>query len=198
MYTDPAGLRTYLAAQVTEQSPLGEGTLTPMPVPGGVLPANHPDPAFSIFPPDAPQFPENHTLPGEMPESGAQVEGVHDSPVPEVTWGPEDEELWRKLSFRHWPTLFSYYNITLAKRLVEPCRLPPPRPPAGVSSLFPEHPFAPSGGEAPGWNPMCCGPHCGLGCFSAGACDGARLRCQSRLGSGCLLCSPSPLGSCSG
>ena len=126
MYTDPAGLRTYLAAQVTEQSPLGEGTLTPMPVPGGVLPANHPDPAFSIFPPDAPQFPENHTLPGEMPESGAQVEGVHDSPVPEVTWGPEDEELWRKLSFRHWPTLFSYYNITLAKRLVEPCRLPPP------------------------------------------------------------------------
>ncbi|XP_053785380.1 sterol regulatory element-binding protein cleavage-activating protein isoform X1 [Desmodus rotundus] len=118
VYTDPAGLRTYLAAQVTEQSPLGEGTLTPMPVPGGVLPASHPDPAFSIFPPDAPQFPENHTLPGEMPESGAQVEGVHDSPVPEVTWGPEDEELWRKLSFRHWPTLFSYYNITLAKRYI--------------------------------------------------------------------------------
>ncbi|KAF6101011.1 SREBF chaperone [Phyllostomus discolor] len=118
VYTDPAGLRTYLAAQVTEQSPLGEGTLTPMPVPGGVLPASHPDPAFSIFPPDAPKFPENHTLPGETPESGAPVEGIQDSPVPEVTWGPEDEELWRKLSFRHWPTLFSYYNITLAKRYI--------------------------------------------------------------------------------
>ncbi|XP_014395989.1 PREDICTED: sterol regulatory element-binding protein cleavage-activating protein [Myotis brandtii] len=118
VYTDPAGLRIYLAAQVTEQSPLGEGALTPVPVPGGMLPASHPDPAFSIFPPDAPKFPENHTLPGEMPESGGLAEGVPDSPAPEVTWGPEDEELWRKLSFRHWPTLFGYYNITLAKRYI--------------------------------------------------------------------------------
>ena len=47
VYTDPAGLRTYLAAQVTEQSPLGEGALAPLPVPSGVLPASHPDPAFS-------------------------------------------------------------------------------------------------------------------------------------------------------
>ncbi|XP_077934844.1 sterol regulatory element-binding protein cleavage-activating protein isoform X2 [Halichoerus grypus] len=117
VYTDPAGLRTYLAAQVTEQSPLGEGALTPMPVPSGVLPASHPDPAFSIFPPDAPKLPENQTLPGEPPEPGGPAEGAPDSPVPEVTWGPEDEELWRKLSFRHWPTLFSYYNITLAKRV---------------------------------------------------------------------------------
>ncbi|XP_036189626.1 sterol regulatory element-binding protein cleavage-activating protein [Myotis myotis] len=118
VYTDPAGLRIYLTAQVTEQSPLGEGALTPVPVPGGMLPASHPDPAFSIFPPDAPKFPENHTLPGEMPESGGLAEVVPDSPAPEVTWGPEDEELWRKLSFRHWPTLFSYYNITLAKRYI--------------------------------------------------------------------------------
>ncbi|KAG8534850.1 hypothetical protein GDO81_030136, partial [Engystomops pustulosus] len=36
----------------------------------------------------------------------------------QVTWGPDDEETWRKLSFRHWPTLFSYYNITLAKRYI--------------------------------------------------------------------------------
>ncbi|XP_025003141.1 sterol regulatory element-binding protein cleavage-activating protein isoform X4 [Gallus gallus] len=36
----------------------------------------------------------------------------------EVTWGAEDEEIWRKLSFRHWPSLFSYYNITLAKRYI--------------------------------------------------------------------------------
>ncbi|EDL09019.1 SREBP cleavage activating protein, isoform CRA_b [Mus musculus] len=117
VYTDPAGLRTYLAAQVTEQSPLGEGSLGPMPVPSGVLPASHPDPAFSIFPPDAPKLPENQTLPGELPEHAGPAEGVHDSRAPEVTWGPEDEELWRKLSFRHWPTLFNYYNITLAKRV---------------------------------------------------------------------------------
>uniref|UniRef100_A0A8C3XB67 Sterol regulatory element-binding protein cleavage-activating protein n=1 Tax=Catagonus wagneri TaxID=51154 RepID=A0A8C3XB67_9CETA len=117
VYTDPAGLRTYLAAQVTEQSPLGEGALAPLPVPSGVLPASHPDPAFSIFPPDAPKLLENQTLPGEPPEPGGPAEGLHDSPAPEVTWGPEDEELWRKLSFRHWPTLFSYYNITLAKRV---------------------------------------------------------------------------------
>lgn len=118
VYTDPAGLRVYLAAQVTEQSPLGEGALTPVPVPGGMLPASHPDPAFSIFPPEAPKFPENHTLPGEVPALGGPGEGVPDSPAPEVTWGPEDEELWRKLSFRHWPTLFSYYNVTLAKRYI--------------------------------------------------------------------------------
>ncbi|XP_060486876.1 sterol regulatory element-binding protein cleavage-activating protein [Panthera onca] len=118
VYTDPAGLRTYLAAQVTEQSPLGEGALTPMPVPSGVLPASHPDPAFSIFPADAPKLSENQTLLGEPPEPGGPAEGAQDSPVPEVTWGPEDEELWRKLSFRHWPTLFSYYNITLAKRYI--------------------------------------------------------------------------------
>ncbi|KAM5190007.1 sterol regulatory element-binding protein cleavage-activating protein isoform 2-T2 [Callospermophilus lateralis] len=118
VYTDPAGLRTYLAAQVTEQSPLGEGALPPMPVPSGMLPASHPDPAFSLFPPDAPKLPENQTLPGEPSERMGPAEGVHDSPVPEVTWGPEDEELWRKLSFRHWPTLFSYYNITLAKRYI--------------------------------------------------------------------------------
>uniref|UniRef100_A0A2K5SGM2 SREBF chaperone n=1 Tax=Cebus imitator TaxID=2715852 RepID=A0A2K5SGM2_CEBIM len=118
VYTDPAGLRTYLAAQVTEQSPLGEGALAPLPVPSNMLPASHPDPAFSIFPPDAPKLPENQTLPGEPPEHGGPAEVVHDSPVPEVTWGPEDEELWRKLSFRHWPTLFSYYNITLAKRYI--------------------------------------------------------------------------------
>lgn len=145
VYTDPAGLRIYLAAQVTEQSPLGEGALTPVPVPGGMLPASHPDPAFSIFPPDAPKFPENHTLPGEMPESGGPAEGVPDSPAPEVTWGPEDEELWRELSFRHWPTLFGYYNITLAKRWVglraPPGGVSPPPRPQSVPSPSGGHPL---------------------------------------------------------
>uniref|UniRef100_A0A8C7BYY8 Sterol regulatory element-binding protein cleavage-activating protein n=1 Tax=Neovison vison TaxID=452646 RepID=A0A8C7BYY8_NEOVI len=136
VYTDPAGLRTYLAAQVTEQSPLGDGALTPMPVPSGVLPASHPDPAFSIFPPDAPKLPENQTLPGEPPEPGGPAEGAPDSPVPEVTWGPEDEELWRTLSFRHWPTLFiGLYQLPRAS-------LPPQagdpllRRDSGVGSVF--------------------------------------------------------------
>uniref|UniRef100_A0A452T8P0 Sterol regulatory element-binding protein cleavage-activating protein n=1 Tax=Ursus maritimus TaxID=29073 RepID=A0A452T8P0_URSMA len=88
VYTDPAGLRTYLAAQVTEQSPLGEGALTPMPVPSGVLPASHPDPAFSIFPPDAPKLPENQTLPGEPPEPGGPAEGAHDTPRPQSVPSP--------------------------------------------------------------------------------------------------------------
>ncbi|XP_075403369.1 sterol regulatory element-binding protein cleavage-activating protein isoform X2 [Tenrec ecaudatus] len=118
VYTDPAGLRTYLAAQVTEQSPLGEGALAPVPVPSGVLPASHPDPAFSIFPPDPHKPAENQTSLREPPGPVGPAEGIYDSPGPEVTWGPEDEELWRKLSFRHWPTLFSYYNITLAKRYI--------------------------------------------------------------------------------
>ncbi|KAM9185627.1 sterol regulatory element-binding protein cleavage-activating protein isoform 3-T3 [Dugong dugon] len=78
VYTDPAGLRTYLTAQPAE----------------------------------------NQTSTGEPSGPMGPAEGVHDSPVPEVTWGPEDEELWRKLSFRHWPTLFSSYNITLAKRYI--------------------------------------------------------------------------------
>ncbi|XP_001367010.1 sterol regulatory element-binding protein cleavage-activating protein isoform X2 [Monodelphis domestica] len=127
VYTDPAGLRTYLTAQVTEQSPLGEAGLPPMPVPGGVLPAGDPKSTFSIFPPDASKLAENQTLPWESPEvqepqdhlEGAPHSSLLDTgPAPEVTWGPEDEELWRKLSFRHWPSLFSYYNITLAKRYI--------------------------------------------------------------------------------
>ncbi|XP_020854804.1 sterol regulatory element-binding protein cleavage-activating protein isoform X1 [Phascolarctos cinereus] len=127
VYTDPAGLRTYLTAQVTEQSPLGEAGLPPMPVPGGVLPAGDPKSTFSIFPPDASKLAENQTLSWESPdvqEPQDHLEGApHSSlldigPGPEVTWGPEDEELWRKLSFRHWPSLFSYYNITLAKKYI--------------------------------------------------------------------------------
>uniref|UniRef100_A0A8B9SRF5 Sterol regulatory element-binding protein cleavage-activating protein n=1 Tax=Anas platyrhynchos TaxID=8839 RepID=A0A8B9SRF5_ANAPL len=106
VYTDPAGLRTYLTSQVTEQSPLGEAGLPPMPVPGGVLPAGDPKLDLSVFPADPVQL-------SEKPDAaaGAEVRA-------EVTWGAEDEEIWRKLSFRHWPSLFSYYNITLAKRYI--------------------------------------------------------------------------------
>ncbi|NXX23294.1 SCAP protein, partial [Podargus strigoides] len=136
VYTDPAGLRTYLTSQVTEQSPLGEAGLPPMPVPGGVLPAGDPKIDLSVFPSDPLQLSENQTQQREQksglepnqhtwahgpegrgngqPELGAEAE---------VTWGVEDEEIWRKLSFRHWPSLFGYYNITLAKRQVG-CILP--------------------------------------------------------------------------
>uniref|UniRef100_A0A674K0N7 Sterol regulatory element-binding protein cleavage-activating protein n=1 Tax=Terrapene triunguis TaxID=2587831 RepID=A0A674K0N7_9SAUR len=108
VYTDPAGLRTYLTSQVTEQSPLGEAGLPPMPVPGGVLPAGDVKLALSVFPSEPVQLSENQTQHGQ-PEPGTKAE---------VTWGVEDEEIWRKLSFRHWPSLFSYYNITLAKRYI--------------------------------------------------------------------------------
>ncbi|NXO18656.1 SCAP protein, partial [Oriolus oriolus] len=128
VYTDPAGLRTYLTSQVTEQSPLGDAGLPPMPVPGGVLPAGDPKIDLSVFPSEPIQLSENQTQQREQ-KSGLEPnqhtwaqgpEGRGNGQVElgaeaEVTWGAEDEEIWRKLSFRHWPALFSYYNITLAK-----------------------------------------------------------------------------------
>ncbi|NXE01153.1 SCAP protein, partial [Chaetorhynchus papuensis] len=138
VYTDPAGLRTYLTSQVTEQSPLGDPGLPPMPVPGGVLPAGDPKIDLSVFPSEPIQLSENQTQQREQ-KSGLEPnqhtwaqgpEGRGNGQVElgteaEVTWGAEDEEIWRKLSFRHWPALFSYYNITLAKRQL--FSLSPPR-----------------------------------------------------------------------
>lgn len=131
VYTDPAGLRTYLTSQVTEQSPLGDAGLPPMPVPGGVLPAGDPKLDLSVFPSEPIQLLENQTQqreqkPGLEPNQHSWAQGaegrgngqVELGTEAEVTWGAEDEEIWRKLSFRHWPALFSYYNITLAKRQV--------------------------------------------------------------------------------
>ncbi|NWT13082.1 SCAP protein, partial [Vireo altiloquus] len=131
VYTDPAGLRTYLTSQVTEQSPLGDAGLPPMPVPGGVLPAGDPKIDLSVFPSEPIQLSENQTQqreqksglePNQHPwAQGAEGRGngqVELGTEAEVTWGAEDEEIWRKLSFRHWPALFSYYNITPAKRQV--------------------------------------------------------------------------------
>ncbi|XP_063274218.1 sterol regulatory element-binding protein cleavage-activating protein [Prinia subflava] len=131
VYTDPAGLRTYLTSQVTEQSPLGDAGLPPMPVPGGVLPAGDPKLDLSVFPAEPIQLPENQTQqreqkPGLEPNQHSWAQGpegrgnaqVELGTEAEVTWGAEDEEIWRKLSFRHWPALFSYYNITLAKRYI--------------------------------------------------------------------------------
>ncbi|KAM7070849.1 sterol regulatory element-binding protein cleavage-activating protein isoform 1-T4 [Acridotheres tristis] len=131
VYTDPAGLRTYLTSQVTEQSPLGDAGLPPMPVPGGVLPAGDPKMDLSVFPSEPLQLSENQTQQREQKAGlepnqhtwaqGAEGRGngqVELGTEAEVTWGAEDEEIWRKLSFRHWPALFSYYNITLAKRYI--------------------------------------------------------------------------------
>ncbi|NXT13520.1 SCAP protein, partial [Prunella fulvescens] len=132
VYTDPAGLRTYLTSQVTEQSPLGDAGLPAMPVPGGVLPAGDPKVDLSVFPSEPLQLLENQTQQqqqreqkaGLEPEQQAWAQGpggrgnngqLELGTEAEVTWGAEDEEIWRKLSFRHWPALFSYYNITLAK-----------------------------------------------------------------------------------
>uniref|UniRef100_A0A672Z6L2 Sterol regulatory element-binding protein cleavage-activating protein n=1 Tax=Sphaeramia orbicularis TaxID=375764 RepID=A0A672Z6L2_9TELE len=122
VYTDPAGLRTYLAAQVSEQSPLGDPGGGGLPPHFGVAPVFHgrdPTSTLRVVHP-APQptpLPENQS----QGHHGAARAGPlpHSPPaIPQITWGAEDEEGWRRLSFRHWPSLFSYYNITLAKRYI--------------------------------------------------------------------------------
>ncbi|RMB93828.1 hypothetical protein DUI87_29705 [Hirundo rustica rustica] len=145
VYTDPAGLRTYLTSQVTEQSPLGTRACRPCPFPGGLLPAADPQLDLSVFPSEPMRLPENRTRRREQesglePERrgwarGAEGRGNGQAELgaeAEVTWGAEDEEIWRKLSFRHWPALFSYYNITLAKRRVGWHGVPRARDPGGI------------------------------------------------------------------
>ncbi|XP_026083820.1 sterol regulatory element-binding protein cleavage-activating protein-like [Carassius auratus] len=114
VYTDPAGLRTFIAAQVSEQSPLGEAGLPPHLGVAPVFPGGDPTSTLSVLPaPEPTPLPENQSR-------GHRAARPEVAPVssPQITWGPEDEELWRRLSFRHWPSLFSYYNITLAKRYI--------------------------------------------------------------------------------
>ncbi|XP_028835659.1 sterol regulatory element-binding protein cleavage-activating protein [Denticeps clupeoides] len=112
VYTDPAGLRTYLAAQVSEQSPLGESGLPPHLGVAPVFPGGDPTSTLSVLPaPEPTIIPENHS-------NGHDSLG-HITPVsPQISWGPEDEDGWKHLYLRQWPSLFSYYNITLAKRYI--------------------------------------------------------------------------------
>ncbi|KAM8869101.1 sterol regulatory element-binding protein cleavage-activating protein isoform 2-T2 [Spinachia spinachia] len=123
VYTDPAGIRAYLAAQVSEQSPLGDpggGGLPPHNL--GVAPVfrgGDPTSTLTIKPPDPTPLPENQSQGHHR--ASARTGPLAQAPppaVPQITWGAEDEEGWRRLSFRHWPSLFSYYNITLAKRYI--------------------------------------------------------------------------------
>ncbi|TKS82664.1 Sterol regulatory element-binding protein cleavage-activating protein [Collichthys lucidus] len=121
VYTDPAGIRTYLAAQVSEQSPLGDPGGGGLPPHLGVAPVfrgGDPTSTLSIHPPPDPTpLPENQS---QGHHGSARAGPLPQAPpaVPQITWGAEDEEGWRRLSFRHWPSLFSYYNITLAKRYI--------------------------------------------------------------------------------
>uniref|UniRef100_A0A3B4ZWQ5 Sterol regulatory element-binding protein cleavage-activating protein n=1 Tax=Stegastes partitus TaxID=144197 RepID=A0A3B4ZWQ5_9TELE len=121
VYTDPAGIRTYLAAQVSEQSPLGDPGGGGLPPHLGVAPVFRgvdPTSTLSIHPaPDPTPLPENQS---QGHHGAARAGSLHQAApsVPQITWGAEDEEGWRRLSFRHWPSLFSYYNITLAKRYI--------------------------------------------------------------------------------
>ncbi|CAF91877.1 unnamed protein product [Tetraodon nigroviridis] len=114
VYTDPAGIRTYLAAQVSEQSPLGDAVAGALPPHLGVAPVFTGDPSstLSIHPPaDPTPLPDNQS----EGRGGAARAGPL---APQISWSAEDEEGWRRLSFRHWPSLFGYYNITLAKRYI--------------------------------------------------------------------------------
>ncbi|XP_067365442.1 sterol regulatory element-binding protein cleavage-activating protein isoform X6 [Channa argus] len=121
VYTDPAGIRTYLAAQVSEQSPLGDPGGGGLPPHLGVAPvfrSGDPTRTFNIHPaPDPTPLPENQSQ-GHHGSGRARTLPQASHAVPQITWGAEDEEGWRRLSFRHWPSLFSYYNITLAKRYI--------------------------------------------------------------------------------
>uniref|UniRef100_A0A7N8WQ78 Sterol regulatory element-binding protein cleavage-activating protein n=1 Tax=Mastacembelus armatus TaxID=205130 RepID=A0A7N8WQ78_9TELE len=121
VYTDPAGIRTYLAAQVSEQSPLGDpggGGLPPHLAVAPVFRGADPTSTLSIHPaPDPTPLPENQSQGHHGSAKAGPLPHVPPA-VPQITWGAEDEEGWRRLSFRHWPSLFSYYNITLAKRYI--------------------------------------------------------------------------------
>uniref|UniRef100_A0A3Q4H6T4 Sterol regulatory element-binding protein cleavage-activating protein n=1 Tax=Neolamprologus brichardi TaxID=32507 RepID=A0A3Q4H6T4_NEOBR len=121
VYTDPAGIRTYLAAQVSEQSPLGDPGGGGLPPHLGVAPVfrgGDPTSTLSIHrAPDPTPLPENQSQGHHGPPRAGPIPQSPPA-VPQITWGEEDEEGWRRLSFRHWPSLFSYYNITLAKRYI--------------------------------------------------------------------------------
>ncbi|XP_075885449.1 sterol regulatory element-binding protein cleavage-activating protein isoform X1 [Nelusetta ayraudi] len=123
VYTDPAGIRTYLAAQVSEQSPLGDPGGGGLPPHLGVAPVfRGGDPTGTLdihAAPDATPVPENQSQGHDAAANRAgSAIAQAPPPVPQITWGAEDEEGWRRLSFRHWPSLFSYYNLTLAKRYI--------------------------------------------------------------------------------
>lgn len=119
VYTDPAGIRTYLAAQVSEQSPLedpGAGGLPPHLGVAPVFTRDDPTSTLSIHPaPDPTPLPDNQSEGHHGPARAGLLPQASPT-VPQISWSAEDEEGWRRLSFRHWPSLFSYYNITLAKR----------------------------------------------------------------------------------
>lgn len=106
---------------MSEQSPLGDPGAGGLPPHLGVAPVfagDDPSSTLGIHPAaDPTPVPDNQSegrrapgRPAPPPEGSASV--------PQISWSAEDEEGWRRLSFRHWPSLFSYYNITLAKRSV--------------------------------------------------------------------------------
>ena len=48
--------------------------------------------------------------------SGSYLGGKYDDDTDSLEH--TDLELWRQLSYKHWPTLFGYYNMSLCGRLV--------------------------------------------------------------------------------
>lgn len=106
---------------MSEQSPLGDPGGGGLPPHLGVAPVFRgadPTSTLGVHPaPEPTPLPENQS---QEHHGSARLGSLSHAPptVPQITWGAEDEEGWRQLSFRHWPSLFGYYNMTLAKRLV--------------------------------------------------------------------------------
>lgn len=104
---------------MSEQSPLGDPGAGGLPPHLGVAPVftgDDPSSTLSIHPAaDPTPVPDNQSE-GRRGSGRAAPPPEASASVAQISWSAEDEEGWRRLSFRHWPSLFSYYNITLAKR----------------------------------------------------------------------------------
>ncbi|XP_077972967.1 sterol regulatory element-binding protein cleavage-activating protein-like isoform X2 [Styela clava] len=92
IYGDPFGNKSTVPVTPTPPQ-YRTATLAPIPVP-----TKEP---FSIF-----QQEKKTRIPEPVDDHG------------NLLWSQNDLLLYRRLSFRHWPTLFAYYNLTLAGRFV--------------------------------------------------------------------------------
>uniref|UniRef100_UPI00358EEEE0 sterol regulatory element-binding protein cleavage-activating protein isoform X3 n=1 Tax=Myxine glutinosa TaxID=7769 RepID=UPI00358EEEE0 len=178
VYTDPTGLRAYIAERVSQRGHIGDGDFSNMALAGfyaeqtdvaGVKQETAFPTTNNIFQLDTDINPQEivrsndaHNFTPPLPDvvetrdrwegfgrdaagssrpdspymrgpdrraeitaaSGAKrargslkVHAERDLPK-EILWDKNDDAIWRRLSFRHWPTLFSYYNVSLASKYI--------------------------------------------------------------------------------